>query len=288
MGADWENLRHFQALVAEGSLSAAARALSVDHATVSRRIAALEVELETRLVDRRGREIRVTEAGRRVAAHAARMRSEAEALELAADGARDRIRGTVVVSAPPILAAARLAGPLGELGREHPDLDIRLIGEAREVSLERREADIAVRTRLPTSGDLMVSKGAEIAFHLYARPDHLERTPWAERVFLGFADELAGSPLDEALTRAAAGRRIVLRTASSDIQKAAALAGVGIALLPDFMTENVPDLVRVESDAPLIVRRAHILVHRDLRRAAHIRVVVDRLRGALAVRGADR
>jgi len=288
MNVDWENLRHFQALVTEGTLSAAARALGVEHATVSRRIAALEDELGSRLVDRRGHRVVATEVGRRVAAHTERMRMEAEALILAADGSRDRIVGCVIVSAPPILAASRLAGPLADLGRGHPGLDIRLVGETREASLERREADIAVRMRLPTKGDLNVLKVGEVAFRLYAHPRFLATVPRDEWVFLGFDGETERSPLGATLRRAANGREIVLRAGSSEIQKAAALAGAGIALLPDFMAEDDPVLVRVDSDEPRLIRQVHIVVHRDLRDAAHIRVVVDRLRAALAVRPGDR
>ena len=53
--SDWENLRHFAMLGREGTLSAAARALGVDHVTVARRVAALEAETGLKLVDRRAR-----------------------------------------------------------------------------------------------------------------------------------------------------------------------------------------------------------------------------------------
>ncbi|HEX4325915.1 MAG TPA: LysR family transcriptional regulator, partial [Burkholderiales bacterium] len=76
---DWEDLRHFAALARDKSLSAAARRLGVDHATVARRVAALEESLKLKLVDRRPRAYVLTADGERIAALAARMEQEAYA-----------------------------------------------------------------------------------------------------------------------------------------------------------------------------------------------------------------
>ena len=94
---DWENLRHLAALAKGGSLSAAARLLDVEHATVARRIAALETALSVRVVDRRGRKLLLTAEGARVAL-----------------SSRD-ISGTVTLSGPPAYAAAALVVPLTRL-----------------------------------------------------------------------------------------------------------------------------------------------------------------------------
>ena len=71
--SDWENLRHFVVLAREGTLSGAARQLGVDHATVARRVAALEAETGLKLVDRRARSYQLTGDGQRIAATAGPM-----------------------------------------------------------------------------------------------------------------------------------------------------------------------------------------------------------------------
>jgi len=140
---DWEDLRGFAALARHGTLSGAARALGVEHATIARRVAALEAGLGLRLVDRRGRKLMLTPEGLRVADSAGRMEAEALAAERIALAARAELSGRVTLSAPPALAAARLAAPLARLVERSPGLVIEVRGEKREALLDRREAAIS-------------------------------------------------------------------------------------------------------------------------------------------------
>jgi DNA-binding transcriptional LysR family regulator len=133
--ADCENLKSFAALARSGTLSGAARLLTVDHATVARRIAALEEELGLRLVDRRGRHLLLTSAGKRVADLVGQMDTQAQAIERAATGERTDVAGEVTVSATPVSAAEILAEPIVSLRRSHPGLIIRILGETRYSSL---------------------------------------------------------------------------------------------------------------------------------------------------------
>src|SRR5262249_38816065 len=121
---NWDDLRHFAALATAGSLSAAARVLGVEHATVARRIATLEEVLGLALVDRRGRRWTLTVEGERIAAIAERMENNALAIRRAADGARSELIGMVTISAPSALAAEYLTAPLVALHAQHPGLMI--------------------------------------------------------------------------------------------------------------------------------------------------------------------
>ncbi len=142
---DWEDLRHFVTLAREGSLSAAARVLGVDHATVARRVAALEADTGMKLVDRRARSYVLTDTGRRVADTAAPMEDAAFAVERTALAAKASLRGDITISSPPSLTNALIAPHLLRLRQRHPGIRLTLIGEKRAASLNRREADIAVR-----------------------------------------------------------------------------------------------------------------------------------------------
>jgi DNA-binding transcriptional LysR family regulator len=281
---DWENLRHFAALAAGGTLTAAARQLGVEHATIARRVAALEAELGLRLVDRRGRRLTLTAEGERIAAIAERIDREARAVARVADGARSDLAGEVTISAPPALAAARLVEPLVALRARHPALVIRVVGEARMASLDRREADIAIRLSRPESGDLTVTKLGTMAFRLYASPAYLAATPQAEWGFIGYDAPMDRSPQQLALNDLAAGRRLVFLANAPEIQQAAACAGAGIAILPDFMAGAYSSLVRVTPDAPPLLRDIWMLVHSDIRGAAAIRAVTRCLREAFAAK----
>lgn len=283
---DWENLRHLYAFAEHGSLAAAARALGVEHATVARRIAALETQLQTRLVDRRGRRLLLTGDGERIAAIARRMREDADAVERAAAGARSELTGTVTISAPPALAAARLIGPLVALQQKYRRLELRLIGESRSAALERREADIAIRLSRPRSGELIIVRLGAMPFRLYASPGYLRDRDERDWSFVGYDAPMAQSPQQRRLRAIAAGRAIAFTASSAELQQAAARAGAGVAMLPGFMADNDPALVRVDGDAPPFQREIWLAIHADMKTAAGVRAVVDALKAAFTT-GAD-
>jgi DNA-binding transcriptional LysR family regulator len=184
--SDWEDIRHFATLAREGTLSAAARVLGVDHATVARRVAALEASTGLKLVDRRPRTTTLTEDGKRIAAVAAPMEEAAFALGRAAQAAKPRVDGVVTVSAPPNFASSVIAPRLIRLHHQHPGIRIRLMGEKRQASLSRREADVALRLLRPVETGLLVRRIGSFGFSLYGAPAYLEKTPPHAFAFIGY------------------------------------------------------------------------------------------------------
>lgn len=277
---DWENLRHLAALAKAGSLSAAARLLDVEHATVARRINALETELGLRVVDRRGRKLMLTAEGGRLAAIAERMECEAMAAERLAASSRHGIEGTVTLSVPPAYAAAALVAPLARLQMEHPGLTIEVIGETRKASLERCEADLAVRLDRPRDGNLSIVRLGTIAFHLYASPSYAAKTAPADWTFIGYGDELMReAPQSRHLHMLQDGRPLRFIANTTEIQLAATRAGAGVALIPDFVAEG-KGLVVVAPDTPPLIREIWLVVHTDVRTGPAVRAVVDALKAA--------
>ncbi|MCW2307555.1 LysR family transcriptional regulator [Rhodobium gokarnense] len=279
---DWENLRHFSAFASHGSLAGAARVLGVEHATVARRIAALEDHLQVKLVDRRGRRVTLTPDGERVAAIANGMESDAAAIERAAAGARAELGGEITISAPPAFAAARLVAPLAALRKRHPGLSIRLIGESRGAALERREADIAIRLSRPREGDFTIAKLGVMTFHLYASPGYLRQTPEPNWTFIGYDGAMASAPQQVWLREIAAGRPVAFTASTTEIQAAAAREGAGIAILPDFVAAADPALQRVSAAEPAFLRDIWLAIHSDMKASAAIRVTIDALKAALS------
>ncbi|MES2075383.1 MAG: LysR family transcriptional regulator [Pseudomonadota bacterium] len=275
---DWENLRHFAALAQAGTLSGAARLLGVEHATIARRSAALETSLKLKLLDRRGRKLVLTADGERIAALVERMQADALAVERAAAGARTELSGSVTVSAPPALAAAMLARPLVALRRQHPDLTIQILGEGRQASLDRREADIAVRLGRPVDGELVAVKLAELAFRLYASAAYLAQTPAQDWVFIGYGEGMDAALQQAALVEQAAGRAIHLRASTLEIQRALARADGGVAMLPEFMAQNDGALVPAAPEQASVMRELWLVMHADMRGSAAIRAVVKSIR----------
>lgn len=279
---NWDDLRHFSALASAGSLSAASRLLGVEHATVARRVTSLEEHLGVQLIDRRARRWKLTNEGERIAAIADRMETEVQAVRRAADGARSELSGTVTISAPPALTLAFLTAPLVDLQTRHPGLTIKIIGEARTASLDRGEADIAIRLSRPEGGDLMITKLGQMDFRLYASPDYLASTKDEAWRFIGYGGPAASAPQQAAIEQFAGARPFAFCASSLEIQQAAARCGGGITALPDFMARSDVGLALVAPEV-LVSRDIWFVVHNDLRRSGPVKAILDALRATFAL-----
>ncbi|WP_454850392.1 LysR family transcriptional regulator [Rhizobium binxianense] len=275
---DWENLRHFAALARAGTLLGASRSLGVEHATVARRVAGLEAQMGVKLVDRRGRRILLTAEGERVAGMAERMGEEALAIERIRLAAGASLAGDVRISAPPAFATALLAEPLVSLRQKHPDINVVIVGETRYASLDRREADIAVRMTRPQEGDLTVAKLCEVTFGFYATPGYLASVPEQAWSFIAYDETLVTSPQYQRLLTVANGRRVAIRASTLEFQVAAARAGGGVAILPNFLLRGVDNLVEAIADPTPLTREVWLVVHTDIRNVPIIRAVMDALK----------
>lgn len=261
---DWDDLRFFVALADEGSLSAAARRLKVDHATVARRIAALEARVNARLVDRRPRRYLLTAEGTRIADHARRMEAEVFALErgtMPADAARTV---EVSVSAPPMIALTLITPRIPAFQAEHPQIRFRLLAEARHVSLVRREADVALRLSRPADPTLVIRKAGTMRYRLYAARSYVEGRAPEDHGFIAFDETLRHTPQQLWMKGIAGAREIVLTTNDLGVQCAAAAAGLGIAALPEYLGELYA-LCPLGDAAQHIDRDAFVTYHADLR-----------------------
>ncbi|EHP39488.1 LysR family transcriptional regulator [Cupriavidus basilensis OR16] len=132
---DWESLRHFLAVARTGTLSGAARDLQVDHATVSRRLAALEAGLQALLVERLPRSCRLTPLGVSVFEQAKTMEAAAFAIERQTRASHEPVSGKVSLSAPPVLTTHLLAGRLADFRAAYPGIQLSVSAQARAVSL---------------------------------------------------------------------------------------------------------------------------------------------------------
>ncbi len=279
---DWENLRFLAVLARESSFSAAARRLGVEHATVSRRLAALEAETGLRLLDRRGKKVTLTADGERMAAVALRMEEEALGAARLASASHTGLSGSVTVSAPPALTSVRLIGPLVRLRQQHPDLMIHVVGETRAASLDRREADVAVRLSRPEKGDLTISRIGEVVFHFYATESYLQATQPESWQFIAYDGGLMDdTPQSRRLREFAAGRPVGFFASSIELHTVAAAEGGGVAILPDFMAETQPGLIAIDEGREPLRRDVWLVTHRDLSHAPAVRAVMEALRGAM-------
>jgi DNA-binding transcriptional LysR family regulator len=273
--ADWEDIRHFLAVAQSGTLSGAARGLKVDHATVSRRLAALEATLDVRLVDRLPRSCRLTAIGRRVLERAVEMEAGAHGIARLAKAAHAPLVGRVTFSAPPVLVAHLLAEHLARFRAEYPDIRLSLSAQGQQVSLSRREADVAVRLVRPDEAGSVTRKVGTMAFGLYAHRSYAHLAAPERWQFIAFDHSFADMPQQSWLLGIAGDRPVACELNHIGEHLIAVRAGVGVAGLPCFLGERDRDLVRIYKDVPSFARDIWLVVHRDLRKTPAVRAVMD-------------
>jgi DNA-binding transcriptional LysR family regulator len=272
---DWEDLRHFLAVAQSGTLSGAARSLKVDHATVSRRLAALEAALDVRLVDRLPRSCRLTTIGRQVLERAVEMESGAHGIARLAKAAHGPLVGRVTLSAPPVLVTHLLAEHLTRFLAEYPDIRLSLSAQGQQVSLSRREADVAVRLVQPDEAGSVTRKVGTMAFGLYAHRSYAHLAAPERWQFIAFDQSFGDMPQQSWLLGIAGDRPVACELNHISEHLIAARAGAGVAGLPCFLGERDRDLVRIHEDVPSFARDIWLVVHRDLRKTPALRAVMD-------------
>jgi DNA-binding transcriptional LysR family regulator len=282
---DWENIRYFLAVAEAGTLSGAARRLKVDHATVSRRLAAFEAKLDIRLVDRLPRSCRLTAIGRQVLEQALSMEAGAHAIARLAVAAQKPLVGRVTLSAPPVLVAHLLAEQLTRFRADYPDIRLSLSAQMQQVSLSRREADLAVRLVRPQETGSIARKIGTMMFGLYAHKAYAHVATPDRWQFITYDQSFAQMPQQAWLLDIAGDRPVACELNDISGHLTAARAGAGVAGLPCFLGDRDASLVRVGDKAPAFKRDIWLVVHRDLRKAPPVRAVMDFVAGVI---GQDR
>lgn len=273
---DWQDMRVFLALGRHGSLSAAARMLAVNHATIARRVQALEAALGEKLVERRPEGYILTPSGTQVLAAASDMEAAAQTLGRGGDDGAPR--GLVRVNASPGLAQGFLVRRMAEIPLAFPGLDIDLAIDLRSVSLERRETDIAIRLNRPQGGDILARHLVTLGFGFYGTPEVCDRIEGGgEPHFIGFDEVNAYVPEAVWLSQQFPRARWVFRTSNQVAQATAARSGVGLALLPHYIGRADTALRACRFDPAPPPREVWLLTRRQDRKDVPIRTVADRI-----------
>lgn len=277
---NWDNARIFLAVARHGQLLGAAKALGLNHATVARRITALEDALGSTLFRRKTNGTELTAQGERFLVQAELMESASLAAAEAA-GADSSLEGVVRIGAPDGFGVAFLAPRIGELTERHPGLRIELVPVPRAFSLSRREADIAVTLERPREGRLVARKLTDYSLGLYASRAYLDRhgTPetlddLAHHRLVGYVDDLLYTASLDYTGEFLRDWRSTLSVSSAMGQTEAVRAGAGIGILHAFMASGDDRLVPVLPHRS--VKRAYwTVMHEDLRGLRRIGVVSD-------------
>ncbi len=284
----WDLYRSFLAVIREGSLSAAARALGLTQPTLARHVAALEDAVGGSLFVRSRRGLDPTDAALALKPQAEALDAAAASLWRTASGWGAEVRGTVRVTASEVVGARILPAILAGLRDRHPALEVELVLSNTVDDLLQRDADVAVRMVEPDQQALLVRRVGSIALGLHAHRDYLDRhgTPQCpddlgRHSVIGFDRE---TPDIRAMMRRAPAidlPRFALRSDSHLAQLSAIEAGFGIGICQVPLARRNPDLRRLLPDAFDMPMGMWVVMHEDLRSTPRCRAVFDGLAAGL-------
>ncbi len=293
---NWDDLRIFLSVAREQSLTGAAKSLRLDPATVGRRIARLEEQLDTVLFAKSPQGYVATSAGERLIARA-------EAAEGAVSGALADVRGeaegltgTIRVGAPDGCATYLLPPVTQAIQEANPGLSVQIVALPRVFNLSKREADMAIAVSRPRTGRLRVQKISDYSLGLAASRDYLSRHgPISDRSALK-AHRIIGYIPDMIFDReldylAEMGLETVdLASNLVSVQLGWLRAGAGVGIVHKFVLPDTPDLVSILPESLTLTRSFWLVRHADDARIDRLnrfaQVLTDGLRAEISRRDA--
>jgi DNA-binding transcriptional LysR family regulator len=285
-GISWDHWQSFLAVIDEGSLSGAARALGLTQPTLGRHVDALEASLGLRLFSRAPEGMLPTPAALALVDQARQMQATAASLLRTAEAGEDAAQGTIRLAASEIVGAEILPAILADFAALHPQLEIELVLDNRNADLLRQGADIAVRMVRPTQKALVMRPLGRAELGLYARRDHAARHGLPGTVEELRRHRLIGPESPRGLAGVTIGGVQVTPDwfhyrCDSDLGQLALLrAGLGIGICQRAIATREPDLVPVLPEAFAFALEPHVVYPEALRGDARIRLLADHLSAA--------
>jgi DNA-binding transcriptional LysR family regulator len=264
---DWNSLRLLLAFGEGNSLARAARLLSLDATTVARRLRKLERELGITVMISEGKRLRLSQAGAQAIAAAREMENVALRLlrELAAHEAQ--VQGMVRITALRAILMYLVVPSLAALRARHPGLTLHLLADARNLSIGRQEADLAIRLARPTHPDVTARKLFDVPYVIAGASD----AGW-----IALEEPLASVPEMRWVNQHVQPDQILMRSNCTELIAAAVRSGNARALLPQFLCDGLP------CGVPVLVREAWLVMHKETHQTPRIRAVADWLVGLAA------
>ncbi len=289
MQPSWEDLRLFLSVYEAGSLSAAARAVGLGQATLSRRMADLEAALGEPLFVRGAQGVHLTDLGQRLLPSAQRMAEWATEASLSLSTQDGRPAGRVRVTAPPGVAQSFLAPFAARLQGEHPDLQLEVLAGEAVLNLSRGEADISMRVMPPTDPELICLDQISGPVRVFAAPSYATTLSLpcglADLRWISWAAPFEGLRTHRALVEAIPGFKPCFSSDDYNVQVAACVAGVGALLEADIRHRysKLDRLVDLGLDlGPGAVGTMYLVCHRRQRQLPKVQAVIAALREELA------
>jgi len=291
---DWDKLRIFHTVATAQSFTRAGELLNLSQSAISRQISALEETLQVELFHRHARGLLLTEQGEILFKTVSDILSRLAAAENALLESKERPRGPLKITAPVAIGTAWLTPHMREFGELYPEISLSLLVTDREVDLTMREADVAVRMFPAKQPDLIQKQLTSLRNSAFASNDYLRAhgvpTKAADLknhklVVFGEDPRLPFADVNRLLEAAGVEPKSVFKINSLFGMLKAVESGIGIAGLPEYMTQGVSKISRVLPDVKGPVTEVYLMYSMELRNSKRIKVFKEFLTRKLAEDG---
>jgi len=284
---DWDRLRIFCAAAEVGSFTHAGDMLELSQSAVSRQIAALEEEVGVPLFHRHARGLILTEPGETLFRTALEMKLKIETARARLVDTREKPNGLLRLTTTIGLGTYWLTPRLGEFLDGYPEIRVELLLVDEELDLAMRQADVAIRLRLPVQSDLVQRRLFTVHFHAYASADYVKRRGAPKSsdeldshriVAFGGANPpylLETSVLPTLGRDQRHPRPSALTVSNISSVKRAIESGFGVGILPDYIVDQTSNLVRVLTESEMPSLDTYFVYPEELRNVARIQVFRD-------------
>ena len=279
---DWDKLKIFHTVAEASSFTKAATILNLSQSAISRQIQSLEKDLKIQLFERHARGLVLTNNGKYLFQTAHEVISKLKDVEATLGDEKDKLKGKLTVTTVVSFGTTWLTPRIQEFMTLHPDIEIELIFDDKELDLSTRQADIGIWMRRPKQLNYIQKKLINLHYHIYGSHKYLEKHGYPKNInelskhkFISYGRG-APSPVfnpDWALKLSAKENqkiKPVMKVNSVYGLLLAVQSGVGLASLPDYITVNVPNIVRVLPKIEGPKSEAHFVYPQSLKNVARI------------------
>lgn len=288
---DWDKLRIFHTAAESGSFTHAAEKLGMSQSAVSRQISALEDDLRLKLFIRHARGLVLTEVGEQLFGTAHRMYWELQQVETQMAESQEEPSGPLLVTTTVGFGSTWLASRIAEFLDLYPTIRLEMKLNDAELDLAMREADIAIRLHRPNQSEMIQRKLFTVHNHFYVSKAYIAEhgTPQVVEDLDNHSIVSFGEPVPsylgdinylERLGRPDNSPRVAqLKVNAIYGMMQAARAGIGIAMLPDYVAEHEPELVRILPGIELPAYETYFVYPPALKNSKRVGVFRDFLVG---------
>ncbi|MGK7934484.1 MAG: LysR family transcriptional regulator [Xenococcaceae cyanobacterium] len=283
---DWNDLRYVKAIADAGNVAEAANKLNLHQSTVFRRLNSLEKNLGVRLFERLPSGYVMTEAGEDFCQAAERIEADISALNRRISGQDMRPRGIIRVTMADALLVKLLSPCLAEFRLKYPEIELEVLVSKDVLNLTKRDADIAIRTTTKPLETLVGRRVSSVAMAVYGSKEYLKTHPNLSNLnrhdWVGFDESVIDSATARWLKQTIPDIKLQYRFNTCIGILAAVNENVGLALLPCYLGDSDPNLIRVSLPIPALEKELWILTHEDLRYVTRISTFIDFVASFLA------